>query len=548
MFPSFNVLCEQPCCHDSSFAPTADVIHAERLDEGAEPSPVEPSFSEQLAPVAEDSQSTVVMVQPARNSIRFNKMITMKHMEIDEEVTRGIALQRALRCPELWTSPQEIRRKNRTAGVWNLSKRVSSFDIFLSHTWRTKGKWKVLALLMQSGWLHGLLGWSIGLAVMLCLRSFEIVSDPWNSVLAAGNQARSTPLSLWTVVAAELLLLIGLVLSPYFPFKTQMCFLDVACIHQGQSEMFERGICGIGGCLTVAKELRVLYTSQYLSSLWCVFELVGFRRVNPEGKLNFSPLFMEQSCVICACIMFCTVLSVDFVLVYTDLKFRQNYIALVCVMCLLLPTILLVHTMRFNYRHKSRLICDLNTFDVDNLICTSDYDREFIMSAVEGWYGSREAFNAFVQNDLRKELLGLLPSPHLPCRYAALILSSQVAWTLDVCLSVQKAGFEGHILLRIWISTLAFQICWFWFAFNGIFYLSDQSASTSPNLLLDCLKTLTVAGLIFLFTMMGFTLWIQVLRSSGVADLVCFTAFSLLLPFLMLNPFSCRRREASTNE
>eukprot|EP00438_Fugacium_kawagutii_P005567 Skav226951 [mRNA] locus=scaffold2024:160445:161917:+ [translate_table: standard] len=490
------------------------------------------------------------MVQPARNSIRFNKMTRMKHMEIDEEVTRGIALHRALRCPELWTSPQEIRRKNRTARAWNLSKRVSSFDIFLSHTWRTKGKWKVLALLMQTGWLHGLLGWLIGLAVMLCLRGFELVSDPWETIIPAGGQARPTPLSCWTVLLAELFLLMGLVLSPYFPFKTQMCFLDVACIHQGQAEMFERGICGIGGCLTVAKELRVLYTWQYLSSLWCVFELVGFRRVNPEGKLNFSPLFMEQSCVICTLIMFGTVLSSTFVLSYTEVQFRQSYVVLVFVMVFLLPIILLVHTMRFNYRQKRRLICDLNTFDIDNLICTSDYDREFILSAIEGWYGCREAFNAFVQNDLRKELLGLLPSPHLPCRYAALILSSQVAWTLDICLSAWKAGFEGHNLLRNWISAFAFEICWFWFAFNGIFYLSDQSASPSSNLLLDSCKTLSVAVVICLFTMIGFAWWIQVLRSSGVTDLVCFMAFSLLLPCLVLNPFSCRRHrpEVSTNE
>eukprot|EP00438_Fugacium_kawagutii_P028273 Skav234031 [mRNA] locus=scaffold1723:152454:153926:+ [translate_table: standard] len=489
------------------------------------------------------------MAQPARNSIRFNKMTNSKHMEIDEEVTRGIALHRALRRGELWTSPQEIRRKNRSAEVWKLSKRVSSLDIFLSHTWRTNGRWKVLALIMQTGWLHGFLGWVIGLAIMLCLRGFELVSDPWKIDFLAGGHTRSTSLSLWTVSVSELFLLMGLYLSPYLPFKTQMCFFDVACIHQGQSEMFERGIYGIGGFLTVSKELRVLYTSQYLSSLWCVFELVGFRKVNPEGKLNFSPLFIERSSMVFALIYFCSVFSFNSVVVYTGQGFRESYMAMGFVMVLFVPLIFLVHTLRFNYREKSRLMFDLNTFDVDDLICTSDFDRDFILSAIEAWYGSREAFNAFVRNELRLELLGLLPSPRLPCAYAALILSSQVSWILDTGLSLQKAGFEGHIVLRFCISGLVVSIAWSWPVLNSIFYLSDRSSGSARSCLLDWCKTLAVAGVTFACALVTFVVWIKVFGSDGVVDLACFTASPVLLPCFFLNIFpTCRHQRETGNE
>eukprot|EP00438_Fugacium_kawagutii_P016738 Skav205937 [mRNA] locus=scaffold2739:219377:220819:- [translate_table: standard] len=480
-------------------------------------------------------------------------MTNMRHMETDEEFTQGIALHRALRHLELWTSPQEIRRKNQTAKVWNLSKKVSSYDTFLSHTWRTKGRWKVLALMLQTGWLHGMLGWSIGVCVVLCLRSFEIISDPWKNILFVDGQAVSMPFGPWTIVVSELALLIGIYFSPYLPFKTQTCFFDVACIHQGESEMFERGIYAIGGCLAVAKELRVLYTSQYLSSLWCVFEIVGFRRVKPEGKLTLSPLFIERSSAICALIMFLTAFSVNMLGAFIDPEFRQRYSAVVYVILFLLPMILVVHAMRFNYREKRRLMFDLKTFNVDNLICGSDFDRDFILSAIEAWYGSREAFNVFVRNDLRDELLGLLPSPHLPCSYAALILSSQVAWVLDLCVSLWKAGVEGEVLLRQSISGLAFFILWFWFAFNGMFCLSDRSARAGPNWFLDWCKTLAVAGVIFLFTLTGFALWVQVAQTNGVASLVCFTAFSLLLPCFIFNCFqTCRRQcyhqEPGTNQ
>eukprot|EP00438_Fugacium_kawagutii_P011988 Skav206719 [mRNA] locus=scaffold967:137519:138976:- [translate_table: standard] len=481
------------------------------------------------------------MVQPARNSIRYNKMTRMQHMVTDEEFTRGISLHQALRHLELWTSPQEIRRKNQAAKVWKLSRKVSSFDTFLSHTWRTRGIWKVIALMMQSGWLHGLLGWSIGLAVMLCLRGLDIVSDPWKSIMFVGGQARLTPFNLWTVIFSELALLLGICLSPYLPFRTHVCFFDAACIHQGQLEMFERGIYGIGGCLAVTKELRILYTSEYLSSLWCVFELVGFRKVKPQGKLRLSPLFIERSSLVCAFVMFCFVISYTVVIANTETHVRARYTTVGFIMLALPLLIFSVHTMRFNYREKRRLILDLETFNVDKLICTSDFDRDFILSAIEGWYGSRDSFNAFVQTDLREELLGLLPSPHLPCTYAAIILSSPVAMVLDFCLSMQKAGFESPILLRAFI--LALSIPLFWFCFNAIFYLSDRSAQYAQNSLLDWCKTLAVSGVIFLFDLIGFAWWIQVFRSDEIVSLVCFAAFSLLLPCFILNLFPrCRRR------
>eukprot|EP00438_Fugacium_kawagutii_P016736 Skav205935 [mRNA] locus=scaffold2739:211186:212433:- [translate_table: standard] len=402
--------------------------------------------------------------------------------------------------------------------------------------------------MLQTGWLHGMFGWTIALAVMLCLRGFEIISDPWKTLIFPGGQPWSIPLNPWTTVASELGLLIGIYFSPYLPFKTQTCFFDVACIHQGQSDMFERGIYGIGGCLAVAKELRVLYTSRYLSSLWCVFEIVGFRRVKPEGKLTLSPLFIERSSAICALIMFHTTFSFNIVLGFIDPEFRSRYNVALYGTFFVLPVVFLVHAMRFNYREKRRLMFDLKTFNVDNLICGSDFDRDFILSAIEAWYGSRETFNTFVRNDLREELLSLLPSPYLPCSCAALILSSPVAWVLDLCFSAQKAGVEGHALLRWSICNLAFFILWFWFALNGMFFLSDRSAPEGPNWFLDWCKTVAVGGIIFLFTLIGFFLRTLVAQTTGVVSFVCFTAFSLLFPCFILN--SCRtcRRECHHQE
>ena len=226
----------ESCCGSAEYA--AEVIHSEK--------PERPQIGQDTPDGNEGTETSLGPIEEQdsiHQSLGWKKITQMSHMEIDHEVTRGIPLHRALRHSELWTSPHEIRRRHRAAEVWKLSTRVSTFDIFLSHTWQTKGRWKVLALLMQTGWLHALLGWSIGLAVMLCLRAFGFADDPWDNVVyfLAGKRI---PVSLtpWTVLFAEVSMILGLCSSPFLPFKTRQCFLDIACIHQDQNELFERGL------------------------------------------------------------------------------------------------------------------------------------------------------------------------------------------------------------------------------------------------------------------------------------------------------------------
>ena len=563
MFPSFH-LCKagaDSCCRAAANVP-AEVIQSEGRsletpappigDDRDDPENVrnvrnvslEISYSEELAPIEEEhsGRSWALPASPSCQSVGWRKMMTMRHMEIDFEILRGIPLHRALRQPELWTSPHEIRRTNRAAQVWDLSTRVSSLDIFLSHSWKSKGRWKVLALMMQTGWLHGLLGWSVGLAVMLCLRTFGMVSDTWKNLdfIVAGRHI-TADLSIWTVISAEVFMVLGLCLSPYMPLKTQMCFLDVACIHQDELDMFERGLYSIGGCLSVAKELRVLYSPEYLSSLWCWFELVGFRKANPEGKLVSAPLFIERSAAICALIEFCFAVLINVVLGYADIRTRQANTILYYLALFFLPLVFVVHTMRCSYREKGRLILDLTTFDVDKLVCTSDFDRAFILSAISAWYGSKEALRDFVRSELRAELLGLLPSPHLPSAYAALILSSLLAWNCDMALNFYKGGATWEELLRHMLSFFSFFTSWFWCAFNGIFYLSDKTSSPGGNRLLDWSKTLAVAGVMFLWSFVGFTLCVTLARSTAVVGLVVYVIFSMALPLFILDAFKgCR--------
>ena len=302
----------------------------------------------------------------------LQKMLEMKHMEVDHEIMRGIPLHRLLRRIEVWTSPDEIRRRNWTERVWNLSRPVSNHDIFLSHTWRSKGRWKVLSLTMQSGWFHGLLAWFLGVALVVCLRALELIRDPWEKkTLFLAGKAVVVPVSPWSVMFGGIFMVMGLCISPFLPLKTKICYLDAACIHLAHGELFERGVYSIGGCLSVAKELQVLYSPEYLSSLWCLFEIVGFRNANPDGKLVFSPLFIERSVAICVFILWCIILVMYLVISEVPAAVRQGYMGLAYLLVFFVPLVLVVHTLRGNFREKKQLIFDLKTFDLQKLTCAA---------------------------------------------------------------------------------------------------------------------------------------------------------------------------------
>ena len=48
----------------------------------------------------------------------------------------------------------------------------------------------------------------------------------------------------------------------------EVCFLDVACIHQTDEELMARGVYGLGGFLRQSAELKVLWSPPYLTRLW----------------------------------------------------------------------------------------------------------------------------------------------------------------------------------------------------------------------------------------------------------------------------------------
>ena len=202
------------------------------------------------------------------------KKIPTEVFKVDKEVLRGIPLHHALQWPRIWLQPDRYRHSDRSARLWSASKATQRLDVFLSHAWEAPGMSKLIALLLQNGWLHGLLGWSAMTALGFCLRLLHVINAPFTVSLAGAGRQGEVFVSPWLLLLGFMGTVLGLFSSVYLPIKTQLCFLDIACVHQGDPELLRRGISNIGGCLSVSSELRVLYHPSY------------FRRRQPAKRFS----------------------------------------------------------------------------------------------------------------------------------------------------------------------------------------------------------------------------------------------------------------------
>lgn len=259
-------------------------------------------------------------------------------------------------------------------------------------------------------------------------------------------------------------------------------------IDQSDPEKIEEGIYGIGGFLSVSRELQVLWSPPYLSRLWCVFELAAYRKANPSGKITLTPLYVEQLLTMMIVGLY-VVLGCYWVANVVNLSCFTSFVVYVVAM---IPACIPLHLMRRNLeKSKHKLLSDLKGFDIKQVNCLDDFDRSFIHSAIIKWYGSREAFTDFVRGPLRDELLKNSPSSlaYIPFGYAILLGFVCCSMSWEYMVSYLKAGSSPTWIASYVVGTiLAYNLVWTVLALRGALYLCDRLARRSPACW-DYLKT-----------------------------------------------------------
>ncbi|CAK9032627.1 unnamed protein product [Durusdinium trenchii] len=417
-----------------------------------------------------------------------------KKLVSDQEIMKGVLLRSTLRgLGRLWRgSPIDLPQEEKIK-LWHDAMSVSEFDVFLSHTWHTKGIWKFLALSLQISWRNILLCWLLAIILMELLFYLDLLPPDhirWDVSNPGGTYNWDVPYSQWGTILAPAVSLVPFLLAPYAS-QAQVCFLDVACIHQADDHLKERGIYGLGGFLKASKELRILWSPPYLSRLWCIFELGAYRMANPSGTISIKPLFVEVTVLACWLgIQLINLLWVLAVALTGDLAFYTLLPALV-------PLILIFHSMRQHLLARQQLLDGLARFDLNQVECRLDFDKKFVHEAISEWYGGPEAFTEYVRGPLHQELISANVRhvrQLVPCQYCCIIITPMLGVALNSMVGLAKAQAPLWIAVAFFFAVvLGLYVCWFALMIQLAFFLCDRFAKPWPCL--DWLQTI----LIFLF-------------------------------------------------
>ena len=157
-----------------------------------------------------------------------------------------------------------------------------------------------------------------------------------------------------------------------------------------------------------------------------------------------------------------------------NLKFRSLVFAL-SINSRISPSIAVVHFMRLHVRTKHRLVSELDCFDLDQAQCSSDFDRQFIVSGIIHWYGSKEAFTAYVRGPLRSELLKSSGMPNMPLPYLLLIILGAMSSSLTTLSALWAGGAPVEVVVKQLVGgTFGLEFFWFLPCVKLTLYLCDR--------------------------------------------------------------------------
>ncbi|CAE7823105.1 unnamed protein product [Symbiodinium sp. CCMP2592] len=508
------------------------------LKEASEAS--QPSQADALTPVSPRSLLRMITDDSVVDfSIKSERLETLTNPKIEQGMIRAITLRKSIRqMGRLWRRPLLPMPEERLTDLYEWSRPAEEYDYFLSHTWETWGGLKYISLLMHSSHRFLLGCWLSAVVLCWCfclldlLPTFGHVNPEALDWWAEGEGCPTGP---WIICSGFISVIVGLLLAPYLPdscSRSDQCFMDAVCIHQADPEKKRQGIDAIAGFLSVSRQLRILWSPSYLSRLWCVFEIAAYRKVNSRGQVVLAPLFLERM----------VLLTLIFSYAIAGLLWTlgvQSYNDTIYALSLS-PMLLLIHALRRNATGKTKLFEELDHFELTETHCSLNSDREFVLGAIETWYGSREAFTSYVRGPLRQELLQ--SATKVSTLYVLLMVTPAVSGMLEDHLALWKGGAPFHgVLTHFMGRVLGSYAFWIAFCVRMLISLCFFFAATRRWLILDYLLTccihLTVCAMAFAGDLAGR----RVSRSSLwlTAGWMCFAAASLVV-FTYLARKACK--------
>ena len=324
----------------------------------------------------------------------LQRSITLSSLEIqpDAGALRVVYLRHLLLGP---LTEAGRRFQGAQASKVDCSFEAYTVDYFLSHAWATPWSSKYLALLY-----HFNANLAVMITAILALVAFFVQNllpdvlplSAWPLLVLRRSDVDGTTHEvpqLTYILATLAFPLLLLLLNGRF-VHTPTCFLDSCCVEQHDRRRKAAGIASLGAIVARSERLLVLVDEHTFTRLWCIFELASFyRRSRGSSRMIFLPLHAAWG----EAALFCSVgiaLTGSFYasrpgaasspLSTYDAAFPAMHIS-----------VLLNFLVAWQQRVSVRAVRALRHFTLDSAQCSSEADKQAILSLIGDWYADAHA-------------------------------------------------------------------------------------------------------------------------------------------------------------
>mmetsp|Transcript_1074 Transcript_1074/g.2340 ORF Transcript_1074/g.2340 Transcript_1074/m.2340 type:complete len:564 (+) Transcript_1074:109-1800(+) len=311
---------------------------------------------------------------------------------------------------------------NGSEKTFQKSKPSQRISMFLSHSWSTPGYSKALGLMYVGNVRRAcFISWAVAIGLFISIATTDVgetLRGPGDLYFAGTDTIRKAP----TIIAGifpNLLFLIILVFGQNLPLGETSCFLDKCCIHQTDVVKKREGVKLLSRFLQISDKLMILYHPDYMTRLWCVYELAAFRhlRGNVEGSIQFLPLRVPMSLLAMFVVHTFSGIAVQlagpFFLSksYAEWVMRESpsdwiplYYFATSTLTFLLGFAVVVpavfRSFQSHIRDNVTLLRQLREFELSQTSCLFPSDREFVEGQIVKWFGSISNFEQVVRTDV----------------------------------------------------------------------------------------------------------------------------------------------------
>lgn len=373
--------------------------------------------------------------------------------------------------------------------LFELSQPVTSLDDFVSHDWHTRASAKFLTLCFLYNGKAAVVASSIAAIMFGLLQLDQINALPRPlkySQVWAGYQI-STEVGFAGTFAGALAFMVFFFfwqhVKALFSPNPAKVFFDKLCVHQTDMMQKQTAILSLSGFLNMSDRMVILWSSEYFSRLWCVYELATWLHLGKGmDKVEFLPVELSVISITTIVMYWITVL-LSVVL--------APFLPTVVVYCVMILVLMIVFAANFRLRRSaadlSQLEKHLTTFAIREskcFCCSVDHvhpdtgnalpcDRQLIYSKLHEWFPDSstckleshssdiasagafdflDRFDQAVRSELGEKILSHITYSWIPWQHFALMAMPQLAFMTDRF--TVMSHLPTHAMLRYLVTNL----------------------------------------------------------------------------------------------